>query len=171
MGLRIYELAKEFGVDSKKVIEVLKDNGEDVKSHLSSVDADIGRKIIQNTIIDAVEDVVEEKIVESVKQEFRDIEEKIDEITTLPISNFVPNVVEEATEKVEEVREAIEEKVDSVIENVEETVDEVVERVEDIVPNADLLEQKLAETRKKIIESQSPRGIIGWILSLFGIKG
>ena len=114
---------------------------------------------------------VEEKKVESVKQEFRDIEEKIDEISSLPFSNFVPNVVEEATEKVEEVREAIEEKVDSVIENVEETVDEVVERVEDIVPNAHLLEQKLAETRKKIIESQSPRGIIGWILSLFGIKG
>ena len=58
MGLRVYELAKEFGVDSKKVIEALKDKGEDVKSHLSSVDADIGRRIIQETIVDAVEDKI-----------------------------------------------------------------------------------------------------------------
>ena len=50
MGLRIYELAKEFGVDSKRVIEVLKDKGENVKSHLSSVDADIGRRIIHGYI-------------------------------------------------------------------------------------------------------------------------
>jgi len=163
MGLRIYELAKEFGVDSKKVIEVLQDKGEDVKSHLSSVDADIGRRIVQETIIDAVDD----KIIEAAKK----VEEKIDEITTLPISDFVPNVVEEATEKIEEVQESIEEKVDSIVENVEETVDEVVERVEDLVPDNKEIERKLAETRKKIIDSQSSRGLLAWILSLFGIKG
>ena len=115
MSLRIYELAKEFNVDSNKVIEALKDKGEDVKSHLSSVDADIGRRIIQETIVDAVED----KIVDAAKK----VEDKIDEIT-LPISDFVPDVVEEA------IDEAIEDVIEEAIDIATEVVEEVTESVE-----------------------------------------
>ena len=140
MSLRIYELAKEFNVDSNKVIEALKDKGEDVKSHLSSVDADIGRRIIQETIVDAVEDkivdAVEDKIIEAAKK----VEDKIDEIT-LPISDFVPDVVEEA------IDEAIEDVIEEAIDIATEVVEEVTESVEGF---NDRRKQELIAERAKI---------------------
>ena len=148
MGLRVYELAKEFGLDSKKVVEVLKDKGEDVKSHLSSVDADIGRKLIQASVSNVIEDVVEA------------VEEKVDDI--------VEQGKEVIEESVDDVKETVVETFDTITEEVQETVDEVVERVETVVPDAEIIEQKLGEVKDKIRGSQKPRGILGWILSLFG---
>jgi translation initiation factor IF-2 len=42
---RVYELAKELGVDSKTVLEKLKDMGEFVKSASSTVEAPVVRKL------------------------------------------------------------------------------------------------------------------------------
>ena len=152
MGLRVYELAKEFGLDSKKVVEVLKDKGEDVKSHLSSVDADIGRKLIQASVSNVIEDVIED-VVEAV-------EEKVDDI--------VEQGKEVIEESVDDVKETVVETFDTITEEVQETVDEVVERVETVVPDAEIIEQKLGEVKDKIRGRQKPRGLLGWILSLFG---
>ena len=41
---RVYELAKEFGVDSKTVLERLKSMGEFVKSASSTVEAPVARR-------------------------------------------------------------------------------------------------------------------------------
>ena len=138
MGLRVYELAKEFGLDSKKVVEVLKDKGEDVKSHLSSVDADIGRKLIQASVSNVIEDVIED-VVEAV-------EEKVDDI--------VEQGKEVIEESVDDVKETVVETFDTITEEVQETVDEVVERVETVVPDAEIIEQKLGEVKDKIRGSQ-----------------
>ena len=48
--IRVYELAAEFEIDSKSVIEILTNAGEKVKSHLSSVDSQKARDIIQENI-------------------------------------------------------------------------------------------------------------------------
>ena len=158
MGLRVYELAKEFGLDSKKVVEVLKDKGEDVKSHLSSVDADIGRKLIQESVSNVIEGVIEGVIEDVVEV----VEEKVDDI--------VEQGKEVIEESVAEVKETVVETFDTITEEVQETVDEVVERVEAVVPDAEIIEQKLGEVKDKIRGSQKPRGFLGWILSLFGYK-
>ena len=42
---RVYELAKQFGVDSKTVLAKLKDMGEFVKSASSTVEAPVVRKL------------------------------------------------------------------------------------------------------------------------------
>lgn len=42
---RVYELAKDFGVDSKTVLDKLKDMGEFVKSASSTVEAPVARKL------------------------------------------------------------------------------------------------------------------------------
>lgn len=42
---RVYELAKEFGVDSKTVLERLKGMGEFVKSASSTVEAPVVRRL------------------------------------------------------------------------------------------------------------------------------
>lgn len=48
--IRVYELATEFDTNSKNIIKMLKDAGEEVKSHLSSVDSKIARDIIHENI-------------------------------------------------------------------------------------------------------------------------
>ncbi len=49
--IKIYELAKEFNMESKKLLEMAMKNGMDVKSHLSSIsekDCEVLRKIVKN---------------------------------------------------------------------------------------------------------------------------
>ena len=43
---RVYEIAKEFNVDSKKVMDFLSGHKVDVKSHMSSVDDTVRNMII-----------------------------------------------------------------------------------------------------------------------------
>jgi len=182
MGLRIYELAKEFGVDSKRVIEVLKDKGENVKSHLSSVDADIGRRIIQETIVDAVEDAVVEAVEDKIVEAAKKVEDKIDEIT-LPISDFVPDIVEEAIE--DAIEGVVEETVDIATEVIEEAVDEVVEEVTESVEGfnerrkQEIIAEKMQIEKREMLERaridkedrlsrlESGRGFFAWLFSLF----
>ena len=50
--IRVYELAKQLGLDNKTVKQILKDNGIEVKSHMSSVTEEgisIVKKAIGNT--------------------------------------------------------------------------------------------------------------------------
>ena len=45
MAVRVHELAKEFGVESKEVLAVLKDMGEYVKSAASTVEPPVVRRL------------------------------------------------------------------------------------------------------------------------------
>ena len=50
--LRVHELARELGRENKEVIEFLKAQGVDIKSHMSSVDekfCDLAKKRFENT--------------------------------------------------------------------------------------------------------------------------
>ena len=43
--IRIYELAKELGIESKVVVDFLRDLGADVSNHMSSIDPDIANML------------------------------------------------------------------------------------------------------------------------------
>jgi translation initiation factor IF-2 len=61
--MRIYELAKELGIDSKELIEKLKRLNFPVKSHMSSVDAETA-EIIKHEIEELKKKEIEENVVE-----------------------------------------------------------------------------------------------------------
>ena len=44
--VRVYELSKELGINSKKLITVLHKLNIDVKNHMSTMDRDIAKKVI-----------------------------------------------------------------------------------------------------------------------------
>lgn len=44
--VRVYELAKELGINSKKLIPVLQDLHVDVKNHMSAMDKDVAKKVL-----------------------------------------------------------------------------------------------------------------------------
>ena len=45
MAVRVYELAKELGLESKEVLQTLKDMGEFVRSASSTIEAPVARKL------------------------------------------------------------------------------------------------------------------------------
>ena len=45
--VRVYELAKELGINSKKLIDVLQDLQVDVKNHMSTMDEEVAQKVIE----------------------------------------------------------------------------------------------------------------------------
>ena len=55
-NIRVYELAKSVNKDSKEVIEILKKNGVDVKSHMSSVSMEDAEKVKQRFVKKPVEE-------------------------------------------------------------------------------------------------------------------
>ena len=44
-NLRVYELAKQYNVDSKVVKKILADNGVEVKNHISSISAEAAQTV------------------------------------------------------------------------------------------------------------------------------
>ena len=48
-NLRVYELAKQYNVDSKVVKKILTDNGVEVKNHMSSISAEAAQ-IVKNVL-------------------------------------------------------------------------------------------------------------------------
>ena len=144
MSLRIYELAKEFNVDSNKVVKVLKNSGWDIKNHLSSIDANIGRKIVKEVLVDKVEAVIEDKIDDFLE----------------PVEDFIPDTVEEKIDEVVgEISTEIVEEVLEVVEDVKETMEEFNERrkIEIADETAKILEREKEEVTKKYTESKQER--------------
>ena len=45
--VRVYELAKELGINSKKLIDVLQDLQVDVKNHMSTMDEDVANRVVE----------------------------------------------------------------------------------------------------------------------------
>ena len=45
--VRVYELAKELGINSKKLIDVLQDLHVDVKNHMSTMNEDVAQKVLE----------------------------------------------------------------------------------------------------------------------------
>ncbi|MBN9104903.1 MAG: translation initiation factor IF-2 [Propionibacteriaceae bacterium] len=52
MAVRVYELAKELGLESKEVLQTLKDMGEFVRSASSTIEAPVARKLKQRVVAD-----------------------------------------------------------------------------------------------------------------------
>ena len=66
-NIKIHEIAKELGVNSKEVLEKARNIGIEVKSHLSSVDEETANKIRNN--FKAKKETVETKPVKENKKE------------------------------------------------------------------------------------------------------
>ena len=66
-NIKIHEIAKELGVNSKEVLEKARNIGIEVKSHLSSVDEETASKIRNN--FKAKKETVEAKTVKENKKE------------------------------------------------------------------------------------------------------
>jgi translation initiation factor IF-2 len=52
VAVRVYELAKELGLESKEVLQTLKDMGEFVRSASSTIEAPVARKLKQRVVAD-----------------------------------------------------------------------------------------------------------------------
>ncbi len=59
--VRVYELAKELGINSKKLISVLQEMGVDVKNHMSTMEEEIAKKITEQLTTGAKKPVKEEQ--------------------------------------------------------------------------------------------------------------
>ncbi|RME29771.1 MAG: translation initiation factor IF-2 [Deltaproteobacteria bacterium] len=60
--MRVYEIAKEVGLESKALVEKLKEMGYEVRSHASSLDADVANNIIEKLKAEKNERVVEQRV-------------------------------------------------------------------------------------------------------------
>lgn len=78
--IRIYELAKELGLESKVVVEFLNDLGADVSNHMSSIEPDIANMLREHYLAPEeevevpVDDLGDEPKVKKVKK--RDVDER-----------------------------------------------------------------------------------------------
>ena len=51
--VRVYELAREIGIQSKELVEFLEELGADVKNHMSTVEEDIAEMIKDHFAVEA----------------------------------------------------------------------------------------------------------------------
>lgn len=58
--VRVYELAKELGINSKKLIAVLQEMGVDVKNHMSTMEEEVAQKVTEQLTTGAIKPVKEE---------------------------------------------------------------------------------------------------------------
>ena len=82
-NIKIHEIAKELGVNSKEVLEKARNIGIEVKSHLSSVDEETASKIRNN--FKAKKETVEAKTVKENKKEVVEKKQKLQVHTLLLI--------------------------------------------------------------------------------------
>lgn len=66
--IRIYELAKELGLESKVLIQFLDDLGADVSSHMSTIEGDIAQMVREHFATDDVDDEFDEEPVVTKKK-------------------------------------------------------------------------------------------------------
>lgn len=77
--MRVHELAKELSVTSKKVIEILKDNGVVVKGHMSSVSSD-AIAVVKNILAKVTKEAPVKKPVSDKVKEEKKVEKAAKEI-------------------------------------------------------------------------------------------
>jgi translation initiation factor IF-2 len=125
--VRVYELAKELGMDSKELVEKLKAGGMNIKNYMSTLDeAAVARA--RDVVSGAVSEVVEEKRIKPTVIRRRK--------KTVTVEPEVPAVEVEAEEEEEEaepepeIPEAAQEEVAEAVEPVTEKVAKEVKRVE-----------------------------------------
>ncbi|MGI5823927.1 MAG: translation initiation factor IF-2 N-terminal domain-containing protein, partial [Dethiobacteria bacterium] len=59
--VRVYELSKELGIRSKKLIPILKEMKIEVKNHMSTLEEEVARKVLEMLIKGEVKPIGEEK--------------------------------------------------------------------------------------------------------------
>lgn len=66
--VRVYELAKELGINSKKLIDVLQNLDVDVKNHMSTMDEEVAQKVLEMLTKGGIKPVKGEQATSSEKQ-------------------------------------------------------------------------------------------------------
>ncbi len=84
--MRVYELARELGTTSKKLIEVLKDMNIPIKNHMSSLDEDTAKKLI--SVLTGQQKDQEEESIKKGEENMPSTEEK-DTVETAKTSSGV----------------------------------------------------------------------------------
>lgn len=141
--VRVYELAKELNLESKKLVEKLQAGGMDIKNYMSTLDEDAvkrAKEVVLGKKISAVE-VIEEKRVKPTiirRRRKKKVEEEIPEAI---VEGEVKE--EDLPEKTELSPEEIKEK-ESEVDEVEPEV-EVVKPTEEDIPIAEETEGKQAQ--------------------------
>ncbi|MDO9534092.1 MAG: translation initiation factor IF-2 N-terminal domain-containing protein, partial [Bacillota bacterium] len=108
--VRVYELAKELGINSKKLISVLQELNVDVKNHMSTMDEDVAKRVLdmltkgEKKPIKDENDRKEIKTDEPVVKEIVKITEKVAE-KTVGKDSVSPNK-ESETESIKDGRKA-----------------------------------------------------------------
>jgi len=100
-NIRVYEIANQFGIKSKELIELLKKHGIAVKSHSSSVDEETALLIKKILTSPKKPEVVEVKPKEPKPQKIKKEEPKT-EVKPLHEPEVVEKIVEKPTEKLAE---------------------------------------------------------------------
>jgi translation initiation factor IF-2 len=152
--MRVYELAKELRIDTKELVERLKDAGFTISNQMSALDeVDVGRA--KDYLSGATSEIYEEKRIKpTVIRRRKKIIPKVQE----PIEEEQPVIAEElgpAPEEApkEEVKEAIEETVDKEIEG-----DVPAEQVpEGPKPEQVGVEPKIPDLRPKVVKKKKAR--------------
>jgi len=66
--VRVYELAKELGINSKKLIDVLQDFQMDIKNHMSTMDEDVAQKVVELLTKGGIKPPKDEQMGEELKK-------------------------------------------------------------------------------------------------------
>ncbi|QPK94761.1 translation initiation factor IF-2 [Actinomyces sp. zg-332] len=104
--MRVHELAKELGYKSKEIIDVLKEQGEFVKSASSTIEAPAANKV--RAVLPAKQ--TKEKVAKAPKK-IEDVEVKAPEKTLKEKSTEKPKPPKKAEEKTEDVKSEPKEKI------------------------------------------------------------
>lgn len=176
MGKKVYEIAKEIGVESKQIIERVRAEGVSLKSHLDSVNKEIEEKIKKIFSTPRPGDIVETQVQTTVKRR-RTIKVPAIEEVPLPAPEIIPPPVEVKSEieivsekkvekeikieKPEEKETCVEEKIvieepQHVLEVKEALIIEKPEEIEEEIKKPH--EQKFKKGR--IIEEEKEEGLI-----------
>ncbi|NLV91169.1 MAG: translation initiation factor IF-2 [Firmicutes bacterium] len=64
--VRVYELAREIGIQSKELVEFLEELGADVKNHMSTVEEDIAEMIKDHFAVEAEDPMLDDELADSI---------------------------------------------------------------------------------------------------------
>ena len=142
--MRLYELAKKHGKSSKDVINMARNLGADVKSHLSSLDGDMLAEVeTKLNIIKQLKELSPEELVP-----VKIIEEATENIEKILEDDSLDEVMEESAKIIEKAEQTIKEVSSDIIEDVKEEIDEVIEDIEEKVE--EVVEDVIDEVEQKV---------------------
>tara|TARA_Y100000310_G_scaffold2009_2_gene2523 strand:- start:1512 stop:2036 length:525 start_codon:yes stop_codon:yes gene_type:complete len=167
--MRVYELAKEFGKVSTEFLDEIQGYGIDVKSHLATLD-DVQIATIRQNIADGVElekFVPPPDIVDPIPEE-KDISDRLGNLVQSEIDKaFAVKQVEEDPDLDDLRKEFIGERAEDFQEKMDLDDPILKEKEKREKMASDIKGHAEAHRREQLKSVSKPKGLFGWIASLF----